>query len=127
VLNALEAVSPPDGEVRVGVEAFGGSVELSVADDGRGMAPNELERIFEPFYSGRHPGPDRIHDGATHPQSSRSGSGLGLSISHAIVTAHGGRIEAYSDGPGKGSRFVVRLPVARDAPDAPDASREVSA
>ena len=99
-LNALEAARDNAGEVRVDVVRQGGHIELSVADGGKGMPPDVLERVFEPFFTAKR--------GSTRP-----GTGLGLSISHAIVRQHGGRIVAESAGPGKGSRFLVQLPAAR--------------
>lgn len=99
-LNALEAVSP-GGQVRIDVARQDGWVELHVCDNGRGMTPQTLERVFEPFYTEKR--------GAQRP-----GTGLGLSISHAIVESHGGQIRARSEGPGKGSEFIVRLPAAAE-------------
>ncbi len=96
-LNALEAVKENGGRVRVAVTGEAGKVKLVVEDTGRGMSAEVLERIFEPFYTGKR--------GSAAP-----GTGLGLSITHAIVENHGGRIVAESDGVGKGSRFVVELP-----------------
>ena len=98
-LNALEALDGSGGEVRIGLRRKDATVELSVEDNGRGMAPEVLERIFEPFYT--------VKRGAGRP-----GTGLGLSITNAIVQGHGGSIAAHSDGPGKGSRFIVQLPAA---------------
>jgi signal transduction histidine kinase len=72
------------------------------------MTPQTLERVFEPFYTEKRA--DRA-DG-------RAGTGLGLSITHAIIAAHGGRLRAESDGPGRGSRFVVELPGANQSPQA---------
>lgn len=111
LLNALEATDDCDGEVRVtvsrGRELPGGheAVMLVVSDNGRGMTPETLERVFEPFFSERRP-----RDPASSP---RPGTGLGLSITHAIVQSHGGRISAQSDGLGRGSRFVIELPSAQ--------------
>lgn len=96
-VNALEAVSPERGEVRIGGRRAGDWVELSVDDNGKGMTPETLEHVFEPFFTAKR--------GAGEP-----GTGLGLSITHAIVENHGGRIRVESDGPGCGSRFTVRLP-----------------
>ena len=95
-VNAFEAV-PPGGEVRIEVAQNDGWVELRVRDNGRGMTGHVLEHVFEPFFTDKR--------GVREP-----GTGLGLSITHAIVESHGGRITAASDGPGKGSEFVVRLP-----------------
>ncbi|GII58408.1 hypothetical protein Pth03_67970 [Planotetraspora thailandica] len=87
--------------VRVEVRWDGESAELSVADDGPGIAPEHRERIFEPF-SRLDPARDRR----------KGGAGLGLAIAKEIVRAHGGTVEVDSS-PGGGARFVVRLPVAR--------------
>jgi signal transduction histidine kinase len=73
-------------------------VELTVSDTGCGIAPANLERIFDPFYTSKEPG---------------KGTGLGLSVSHGIVRTHGGRIQVES-AVGEGSSFHVFLPV--DAP-----------
>lgn len=97
-VNALEATGAA-GEVRIDVARHGSDVVLTVADNGRGMSPETLERIFEPFFT------EKRADG-------RRGTGLGLSITHAIVQDHGGEISASSDGLDRGSRFIVRLPAA---------------
>jgi signal transduction histidine kinase len=101
-VNALEAVPPGRGEVRIEGRRVGEFVELRVADNGKGMSAETLEHVFEPFFTAKR--------GAGEP-----GTGLGLSITHAIVENHGGSIAAASDGPGRGSRFVVRLPAASRA------------
>ncbi len=98
VINALDAVDP-GGQVRVEVRRRGDAVELSVTDNGRGLSPQTLERVFEPFFTERR--------GARPP-----GTGLGLAIVHAIVNDHAGVIEARSDGIGSGSVFLLRLPAA---------------
>jgi signal transduction histidine kinase len=97
IVNAVEAVEPDGGQVTVTVGRVGGWVEVGVSDNGRGMTEQTRERAFEPFFTNKL--------GAGQP-----GTGLGLSISHAIVTDHGGSISAESDGPGRGSRFTLRLP-----------------
>ena len=99
VVNALDAVDEGRGEVTIAGRSDGNWVELEVSDNGRGMTPEVLEHVFEPLFTARR--------GAAIP-----GTGLGLSISHLIVEGHGGTIRAGSDGTGKGSRFVVRLPAA---------------
>jgi signal transduction histidine kinase len=96
-VNALEASASSSGRVRIGGRRDGEWVELFVEDNGKGMTPEMVERVFEPFFTAKR--------GAGEP-----GTGLGLSITHAIVESHGGRIAAESRGPGKGSRFIVRLP-----------------
>lgn len=99
-----------DGVVRVALRRGEGTVEILVEDDGPGIRPDQLERVFERFYTDR-------------PESDGFGqnSGLGLSISKQIVEAHRGRIWAENrTRPGKGgaeptvlgARFTVRLPAA---------------
>ncbi|HSV12715.1 MAG TPA: HAMP domain-containing sensor histidine kinase [Tepidisphaeraceae bacterium] len=100
-VNALEATPPGTGEVRIQGRWRDGAIELSVRDNGRGMSRQTIERVFEPFYTERR---GTIDD--------RSGTGLGLTISHAIVESHGGQLRAESEGPGMGSEFVIRLPAA---------------
>jgi signal transduction histidine kinase len=97
--NALRHARP-GGEVRLGARAVGADVELSISDDGEGIAAEHLPHVFERFYrvdTAR----DRVH----------GGSGIGLAITKALVEAHGGTVRAYSDGVGKGAQFVVTLPV----------------
>ena len=101
-INALQAVPAGTGAVVIEGRRQGGWVEVSVADNGRGIPPESLKHVFEPFYTDKR--------GAGEP-----GTGLGLSITHAIVEGHGGRITAESPGAGRGSRFTVRLP-ADDGP-----------
>lgn len=98
-INALEAVVPGEGEVCIEGRRNNEWIEVSVKDNGRGMCPDVLSRVFEPFFTARRTNADR-------------GTGLGLSITHAIVEGHHGRIEAESDGPGLGSRFTVCIPAA---------------
>jgi two-component system, OmpR family, sensor histidine kinase KdpD len=83
----------------------GDEVVLSVTDEGAGIKPAELERIFEKFYRGGR------SDGR------KAGTGLGLSISRRLVEAMGGTIVAQSPAVRRrGTRFVVRLPVAQSTP-----------
>ena len=73
-----------------------GTAELYFTDTGCGMTQEVLDNIFEPFF--------------THSRTGK-GTGLGLTISHSIISQHGGEIEASSPGPKQGSTFVVRLPL----------------
>jgi histidine kinase len=88
----------------VGVRAAreGDFAVLEVTDSGEGIAPGELERIFERFY--RVPG-RRSDDHDT-------GSGIGLTIARGIARAHGGDLEAASPGRGRGSTFTLRVPLS---------------
>jgi signal transduction histidine kinase len=96
--NALRH-TPPGGEVVVTVAAEEGRVRLEVRDTGEGLASEELAAVFDRFYRA-----DRSRSRET------GGSGLGLAIVKGIVEAHGGMVEAQSDGRGRGSTFTVRLP-----------------
>jgi two-component system sensor histidine kinase ChvG len=109
--NAL-SFTPAGGQVRVKVRRLKDAIEASVEDDGPGIRPDALEKIFERFYT------DRPVEGFGQ------NSGLGLSISKQIVEAHGGTLRAENrispahkgkDGAPEilGARFVVRLPVER--------------
>jgi CheY-like chemotaxis protein len=81
-------------EIRIRSWAEGDEVLVEISDTGRGMPPEEVARVFEPFYS-------------TKPEG--VGSGLGLSICDNIIRSYGGRIDVRSE-PGTGTRFTVRLP-----------------
>ena len=89
------------GNVTLAAARDGDTAVLTVADNGDGLARDELERIFERFYRTD-----------TARSRDRGGSGIGLTISRAIVEAHGGTLRAESEGPGKGTRFVCTLPMA---------------
>ena len=92
-----------DGQVSVVLNAprAQGRAELRVADQGIGMDPGMLERLFQPFTQAD-----------TSLARRRSGLGLGLALTKALVELHGGSVEAHSAGLGKGAEFVVRLPVS---------------
>jgi signal transduction histidine kinase len=95
----------PGGHIRLtaGVEA--GQAVLRVRDNGRGIAPDLLPRVFDLFWQG--PGRE--------DQNAR-GLGLGLALVKSLVESHGGSVAARSDGPGTGAEFIVRLPAwSRDA------------
>ncbi len=100
VLNNLFANAarhaPESSPVRVAAVREGGHVEVSVADEGRGVAPELLPRLFD-----KHAG-----------EGSKAGYGLGLAICKGLVEAHGGRIRAESPGPGLGTTVTFTLPVA---------------
>ncbi|HZR70269.1 MAG TPA: ATP-binding protein [Burkholderiales bacterium] len=114
VSNAL-AYTPAGGSIRVSARREGGDAVLEVADDGIGMAPEELKRVFDLFYQGK----SELHR--------KGGLGLGLTLVHRLVELHGGFVTARSDGPGRGATFTVRLPAAEapapdEEPPAPAAS-----
>ncbi|MBX3258446.1 MAG: PAS domain S-box protein [Labilithrix sp.] len=98
--NAVK-FTPRGGTIGVVVRREASGVEISVSDTGRGIAPRFLPHVFDPF---------RQED--TSRTLSRGGLGLGLAITRQLVELHGGRIEARSDGEGRGATFLVHLPVA---------------
>jgi signal transduction histidine kinase len=95
----------PGGDIRLGAEAEGGLVVLRVRDNGRGIAPELLPRVFDLFRQGPNSG-----DGH------RVGLGLGLALVKSLVELHGGSVAACSDGPDTGAEFVVRLPARAAEP-----------
>jgi signal transduction histidine kinase len=105
LINARQAM-PEGGTVRVrlGLDATGRRAELSVNDTGVGIAPSDLRRIFEPFYSTK-TSPDAAGQG---------GTGLGLAVCRDIVEAHHGRLRAESR-LGQGSTFTLILPACPPA------------
>ena len=105
--------SPESSAIRISALREGVYVEISVADDGRGIPADDLPRLFRKF--------SRRED-----SDSAGDTGLGLAICKGIVETHGGRIHAESDGPGLGARFVFTLPVVRDAEPAPSPARALS-
>ena len=97
--------SPAGYPIRVEAAPSGVQVEISVSDDGAGIAAERLPHLFRRF----------SRPGAEGPARGTVGSGLGLAICKGIVEAHGGRIWAESDGLGLGSRFAFTLPAAETA------------
>jgi signal transduction histidine kinase len=95
--------TPPGGRVEVATAVDRDDVIVRVVDNGRGISPAILPRIFEMFVQER-----AAADGS-------GGLGLGLGIVKRLVELHGGRVRGHSDGEGKGSTFVVRLPRAGTA------------
>lgn len=110
VQNAVK-FTPDGGTVRVRLTAEPEGVHAVVEDDGIGLEKEELERVFDRFYAGK----DSLHHGSGTYQFKARGAGLGLSVAKGYVEAHGGRIWAESEGPGRGSRFHVVLPAAEAA------------
>lgn len=96
--NAVK-YTPRGGSIRVSVVRAGDDAVLRVQDTGMGISPDLLPRMFELFVQGE-PRAARV----------RTGLGIGLAVVRRLVERHGGTVEVCSDGPGKGSTFIVRLP-----------------
>ncbi|HEX2828292.1 MAG TPA: HAMP domain-containing sensor histidine kinase [Burkholderiales bacterium] len=93
-----------DGYISLALHEDGGNAVIAVRDNGIGIAPEKLERVFELFA--------RVHE----PHSGRDGLGIGLALVQRLVQQHGGSISASSDGPGLGAQFEVRLPLRAREP-----------
>ncbi|MEA2236780.1 MAG: hypothetical protein QOC81_1504 [Thermoanaerobaculia bacterium] len=103
--NAIK-FTEPGGRVSVSIENPPSMIRLTVADTGRGIDPDFLAHVFEPF---------RQADAST--TRTHGGLGLGLAIVRYLVEAHGGTVAAFSEGAGRGTRFVVELPSKPAASD----------
>jgi signal transduction histidine kinase len=101
--NALK-YTPPGGQVTLTLRRIDGWVQLTVADTGIGIAPEDLQHIFDRFFR------------ADRSRTRRNGSGLGLSIARWIAESHGGRLEVASQ-LGYGSTFTLWLPEMETAAD----------
>jgi PAS domain S-box-containing protein len=101
LLNNAAKYSDNGGYIRLSARAEGDEVVISVKDRGHGIPPGELPQMFELFTQG-----DRSL------ARSEGGLGIGLTVVKKLVEMHGGRVEAESAGPGRGSEFTIRLPRA---------------
>jgi CheY-like chemotaxis protein len=108
LLNNACKFTEKGGRIRLTVEREGKQVLLRVEDNGIGIAAEHLARIFEMF--------TQVD---TSFERSRDGLGLGLQLVKTLVEMHEGTVEAHSAGAGRGSEFVVRLPILAGAPQPP--------
>ena len=104
LLSNAARYSPESSPIRVNAARDGVHVTVSVTDQGRGVPPDRLPHLFRRYTA---PVAGDRHGGLP-------GAGLGLTICKGLVEAHGGRIWAESDGPGRGTRFTFTLPVAEE-------------
>jgi len=96
-VNAMQAL-PEGGMITIRTALKGKNIEISVADNGIGMDPELIPKIFIPFFT---------------TKEIDQGTGLGLSVVHGIVTTHNGKIKVESK-PGRGSVFRVSLPISKE-------------
>ncbi|PLX76145.1 MAG: histidine kinase [Desulfuromonas sp.] len=92
ITNAIEAM-PEGGELSIGARRSGAVIKVVFADNGKGIAPEKLQDIFEPFFT-----------------TKGEGAGLGLAITHNIISNHNGQIEVESH-PGSGTTFTLSFPL----------------
>ena len=112
LLTNAAKYTPTGGSIRltVAAEDDGSTVVVRVRDNGEGIAPDMLERVFELFTQAHTPG-----------SRTQTGLGIGLALVRGLVEMHGGQVSAASEGPGKGAEFTVRLPIAEaPAPARPE-------
>jgi PAS domain S-box-containing protein len=100
ILNNAAKYTAPEGDIRLTAWRDGTDAMIAVRDTGMGIPPEQLGLVFEMFSQ-----PHSVNG------STQSGLGIGLAMVRSLVDMHGGSVEARSDGPGRGSEFVVRLPL----------------
>jgi PAS domain S-box-containing protein len=103
LLNNAVKFTPRGGRIDVSAGREGGQAVIRVSDTGAGIDAALLPRVFDLFVQGD-----------TSLDRAKSGLGIGLALVRQVVTMHGGQVSADSDGPGRGSEFVVRLPASLD-------------
>ena len=104
ILNNAAKYTPPGGRITLRVTSEAGEAVIAVCDNGQGIEPQVLPYIFDLFTQAERT-PDR----------SQGGLGIGLALVKSLVALHGGRVAAFSEGPNRGSEFVIRLPLLSDA------------
>jgi signal transduction histidine kinase len=95
LVNAIDAVSEENGSIRIATAQKDREIHITVADNGMGIPPEQIGRIFDPFYT---------------TKSRGEGTGLGLSVCDRTIKQHGGRILVNSQ-PDEGTTFTVLLPI----------------
>ena len=118
ILNNAAKYTPSGGQIALRVTSEGGEAVIAVSDNGQGIEPQVLPYIFDLFTQAERT-PDR----------SQGGLGIGLALVKSLVALHGGRVAAFSQGPNKGSEFVIRLPLlssseAQETRQPPDQANE---
>ncbi|RFU49685.1 ATP-binding protein [Paraburkholderia sp. DHOC27] len=101
LLNNAAKYTDVGGEIRVNARTTGSHVTVSISDDGAGISPELMPKLFRIFEQGR-----------TTIDRSKGGLGIGLALVKNLVELHGGSVHAASEGPGKGATFTVTLPLA---------------
>ena len=101
ILHNAVKYTPPGGKITVSTQKYGSEATISIRDNGIGILPEIQAKIFDLF--SQSPGAMGREEG---------GIGIGLSISRKLIEMHGGRIEVFSEGAGRGSEFIIHMPLA---------------
>ena len=109
LLNNAAKYTEDAGRIELRAWREGNRVAISVRDSGLGIAPDMLPRLFDMFSRGNR-----------ETARSQGGLGIGLALARRLAEMHEGTLEAHSDGPGRGSEFLLRLPLAEELPIAAD-------
>ncbi len=104
ILNNAIKYTPDKGKITLIAEQRPHEVWMKIIDTGIGLQPDQVDKVFDEFYQAE-----------DHMTRRYNGMGIGLAISRAIVLAHDGRIWAESEGPNKGSTFIIALPLSESA------------
>ncbi len=107
LLNNAAKYTEPGGRITLALERTESAVSVRVRDTGIGIAPEMASKVFDMFAQAEH-----------RPALAQGGLGIGLNLVKTLVAMHGGSISLHSDGPGKGTEFVVTLPVSVRVPSA---------
>ncbi|HEV8379961.1 MAG TPA: PAS domain S-box protein [Gemmatimonadales bacterium] len=113
LLNNAAKFTDRGGQIRLVAQRNAANVTISVRDNGMGIAPEFLPQVFEMFAQADH-----------SLERPRSGLGIGLTLVKGLVELHGGTVEVRSDGPGKGSEVLVRLPISQPAVATDDVAQD---
>jgi CheY-like chemotaxis protein len=105
LLTNAAKYTPPEGKIHIQLGVEGDEAVIRVSDNGLGISAEMMPRIFEMF--------------AQLPEHRSQGLGIGLALARTLIESHGGTIAVHSDGPGRGSQFVCRLPLASPRSERP--------
>jgi PAS domain S-box-containing protein len=115
ITNAIK-FTPEDGSITVDIKKSPDDISVSITDTGKGIDADELPYIFERYFQAR-----------VSESGDNSGLGLGLSIVSSLVRQHNGRVKAESSGTGRGSKFIVTLPILKVTKKIPERAAEKQA